>query len=128
MKSDNPRTGDKHFNVPDRFIIVPGLGDVQNHEFWKQGRLQTVSEGLRTLVLTCFELVILKNGAKFCPCKAVRTCFEPVILKNGAKFCSCKAVRTCFEPVILKIFKKKIIPEVDFYMFFVQNFALISFF
>ena len=34
MKSDNPRAGDMYFDVPDRSVIVPGLGDLQNHEFW----------------------------------------------------------------------------------------------
>ena len=68
MKIDNHRVGDMHFNVPDRSVIVPGLGDLQNHELWS----------------VCM----------------------------GDKFAA----------------KKKIIPEVDFYMFFVQNFALISFF
>ena len=34
MKIDNPRVGDMHFNVPDRSVIVPGLGDLQNHQFW----------------------------------------------------------------------------------------------
>ena len=34
MKSDNPGGGDMYFDVPDRFVIVPGLGERQNHEFW----------------------------------------------------------------------------------------------
>ena len=34
MKSDNPGAGDMYFNVPDRSVIVPGLGELQNHEFW----------------------------------------------------------------------------------------------
>ena len=34
MKIDNPTAGDMRFNVPDRSAIVPGLGNIQNHEFW----------------------------------------------------------------------------------------------
>ena len=34
MKSDNPGAGDMYFDVPDRSVIVPGLGELQNHEFW----------------------------------------------------------------------------------------------
>ena len=34
MKSDNPGGGDMYFDVPDRSVIVPGLGEPQNHEFW----------------------------------------------------------------------------------------------
>ena len=67
MKSDNPKVGGKHFNVPERSEIVPRPGDLQNHKFWAVFMAQKCS-------------------------------------------------------------KKKIIHEIDFYMFFVQNFALISFF
>ena len=34
MKSDNSKTGEKHLDVPERSIMLPGLGDPQNHEFW----------------------------------------------------------------------------------------------
>ena len=34
MKIDSPRIGNMHFDVPDRSVIVPGLGDIQNHQFW----------------------------------------------------------------------------------------------
>ena len=34
MKIDNPRVGDMHFDGPDRSIIVPVLGELQNHQFW----------------------------------------------------------------------------------------------
>ena len=44
MKSDNPGAGDMYFDVPDRSVIVPGLGELQNHEFWGDfivGKLKT---------------------------------------------------------------------------------------
>ena len=50
MKIDNPETGDKHFDVPDRSVIVPGLGELQNHQFWfvfkvkKQFKKKTIPE------------------------------------------------------------------------------------
>ena len=34
IKSDNPGAGDMYFNVLDRSVIVLGLGELQNHEFW----------------------------------------------------------------------------------------------
>ena len=34
MKIDNPGAGDMHFDGPDRSVIVPGLGDLQNRQLW----------------------------------------------------------------------------------------------
>ena len=34
MKIDNPGAGDMYFDGPDRTVIVLGLGELQNHQFW----------------------------------------------------------------------------------------------
>ena len=57
MKSDNPGAGDMYFDVPDRSVIVPGLGELQNHEFWGVFMVGKISKKKKTFffkIILCF--------------------------------------------------------------------------
>ena len=62
MKSDNPGGGDMYFDVPDRSVIVPGLEDLQNHEFWGVFMVGKFSKKK----LFFFNHFFMLYGSKFC--------------------------------------------------------------
>ena len=60
MKSDNPGAGDMYFDVPDRSVIVLGLGELQNHEFWGVFMVEKFSKKKKTFFSTVFYVFWVK--------------------------------------------------------------------
>ena len=65
MKIDNPRTGDMHFDSPDRSVIVPGLGDLQNHQFWSFFMGEKFSKKEKNIFEVDFYMSMGQNFALF---------------------------------------------------------------